>query len=61
MKSYTHGQTLSPIEWDAGVEVIERHGRRAELLFQAAQDGVEPELMVAWADTTKQPMEGETR
>ena len=34
-------------------EVLERFGRRGELHYQAAEDGVDPHAMIEWADTEK--------
>lgn len=52
-KTFSNGRLLHAIDYDDGMEVFERHGRRGQLLFHAAEDGVEPELMVSWADTEK--------
>lgn len=58
MKTSSHGQQLAPIDFDTGVEVLERHGLRGELHFAAAQDDLEPHVLIAWADTVKDELHG---
>jgi hypothetical protein len=48
-------QDHDPLPWDPlpVPEVLERHGYRGFLHYQAAEDGVEAGEMIAWADTAK--------
>lgn len=46
-----------PLEYDRlAIEVFERTGRRGELHFQAAMEGVDVNLLIAWADTSPQEL-----